>query len=134
MKTVSVESCWSVGFPNTCHPRALILLLLSILSLGFFFFFCILNLSQFGFLPLFCWSQTSRSYQKIYLWKLLYSYLTNSLATCNIVGSKNLFLWNFSGTDLDFFKHAYLLMISFVPHGLLSLSSTQSPDSQFSPR
>ena len=38
MKTLSVESCWSVGFPNTCHPRALILLLLSVLSIGFFFF------------------------------------------------------------------------------------------------
>ena len=140
MKILSVESWWSVGFPNTCHARGFIFLLLSILSIGWLFcfglVFCILSLSQLGFLTFILFVQNLRKLsENIFVEIILfYSYLTNSLATCNIVGSKNIFLWTFRGTDLYLFEHTYLLMISVLPHGLLSLSSSLSQSVSFSPR
>ena len=141
MKTVSVESCWSVGFPNTCHPRALILLLLSIMSIGCFLFCFVLFCFAFwvflnlGFYLCFVGAKPQEAIRKYICGIILfYSYLTDSLTTCNIVGSKNIFLWTFRGTDLYLFEHTYLLMISVLPHGLLSLSSSLSQSVSFSPR
>ena len=67
------------------------------MSIAFFFFFCILSLSQFEFLPFVLLEQNLKKLsENIFVEIILfYSYLNNSLATCNPVGSKNIFLWNF---------------------------------------
>ena len=134
MKTCLSRILLICRFPNTCQPRALILLLLSIMSIFFFFLhFETFSVWVFTFVLL---EQNLRKVSENILVEIIlfYSYLTNSLATCNIVGSKNIFLWTFRGTDLYLFEHTYLLMISVLPHGLLSLSSSLSQSVSFSPR
>ena len=131
MKTCLSRILLICRFLNTCQPRALILLLLSIMSIFFFF----LHFETFS-VWVFTLEQNLRKVSENILVEIIlfYSYLTNSLATCNIVGSKNIFLWTFRGTDLYLFEHTYLLMISVLPHGLLSLSSSLSQSVSFSPR
>ena len=133
MKTCLSRILLICRFLNTCQPRALILLLLSIMSIFFFLHFETFSDWVFTFVLL---EQNLRKVSENILVEIIlfYSYLTNSLATCNIVGSKNIFIWTFRGTDLYLFEHTYLLMISVLPHGLLSLSSSFSQSVSFSPR
>ena len=134
-KRVSVESCWSVG-SSTLVSLGLSFSYYSQLCPLFFFFFLHFETFSVWVFTFVLLEQNLRKVSENILVEIIlfYSYLTNSLATCNIVGSKNIFIWTFRGTDLYLFEHTYLLMISVLPHGLLSFSSSLSQSVSFSPR